>query len=133
MLADAARVKQGLWPEQASQYPPGAISPPARHLAQLELGHEILGGARRDFEFPCDQSRGQDWARDDELHQRGQARVRTPTDQSGVTGRFVQNRTLGATRVGGAANAPSRGLERSYSHCRQAAELRLRVPSRIAF
>ena len=43
---------------QLSQYPPGAISPPARHLAQIEFGHEILGGARRHFEFPCDQSRG---------------------------------------------------------------------------
>ena len=68
---------------QPSQYPPGAISSPARH-AQLELGHEIVGSARRHFEFPCDQSRRLDWPRDDELHQCGQARVRTPTDQSPI-------------------------------------------------
>jgi hypothetical protein len=37
---------------QSSQYPPGAISPPARHLAQIELGHEILRGARGHFELP---------------------------------------------------------------------------------
>jgi hypothetical protein len=46
------------WRRRLSQYPPGAVSPPARHLAQIKFGHEILGGARGHFEFPRDQSRG---------------------------------------------------------------------------
>jgi hypothetical protein len=36
----------------SSQYPPGAISSPACHLAKIELGHEILRSARGHFELP---------------------------------------------------------------------------------
>src|SRR5271168_4347438 len=32
---------------RSSYNAPGAISPATRHLAKIEFGHEILGGARR--------------------------------------------------------------------------------------
>jgi hypothetical protein len=67
-----------------SQYPPGAISPPARHLSQIELGHEILRGARGHFELAGNWACRQDWPRDHEIRKGGQVRVRTPADQSSV-------------------------------------------------
>ncbi len=62
MLADDARTKRpefqrgsmlisGRLPH-SSQYPPGAISSPARHLAKIEFGHEILRSKRGHFELP---------------------------------------------------------------------------------